>query len=363
MESKGQALIGRMADWIAGYMFLPDRSVAIVLALWALNTWTFKRFDAVPYLCITAATKQAGKTRLMEILKMISANGRMFGAMTPAAYFRLMEAFDSHMTVYFDEAETLSSGAVGVMRTVMNTGYRKGQTIPRTVPGGGVTEFPVFGPKAFALIGDVNDTLRDRSIVITLERGRPDKDFDIGYAEAEAEKLVADIKALSGHTAELRTVKPEFLNGRDREIWTPLFSLAHALKLDRETMDDLTRCAADLTAMKTAERKRYSELAAKEDDAIDVAYGERALADLRAILRDGEKHVFSAVAVERMRALPTGPWRTFRGVGLTDIVLANLVSRYGVQTRRFRVGGRGSEQRRGYSAADIRASVKVDKAS
>lgn len=355
-KTKGQVLVDKLTDWIGGYMYFTDPNVALVAALWAINTWVFKRFDAVPYLCVTAATKQAGKTRLMELLQMVSQNGRMFGAMTPAAMFRLLEAFDSNLTIYFDEAESLSSAAAGVMRTVMNTGYRRGQTIPRTLPGGKVAEFPVFSPKCFALIGDVNDTLRDRSIVLTVERGKPMRDFDRSSAEGEAKALVELIR--HSFTVVPTAAPPSFLSGRDREIWAALFGVAEALKLDKVTMDALIRAAADLTAAKTAPARRYVEMAGSETEATDSAYAERALADLSGVLRDGEKSIFSATAVARMRELASGPWRTFRGVGLTEITLANLVSRFGVQTKNIRGGADGkSVVRKGYSVKDIKASL------
>ena len=355
-KSKGQALIERLEAWVGGYMFFVDPAYALVAALWAVNTWVFHAFDATPYLCVTASTKGAGKTRLMELVSMLSRNGRMFGSMTPATMFRLMEAYDSRLTIFFDEAESLSSGAAGVMRQVMNTGYRRGQTIARTLPGGKVGEFPVYGPKCFSLIGDVNDTLRDRSIVLTLERGVPVRDFDRSLAEGEAAGLVEQIRHAFVDGLPV-SVAPGFLTGRDREIWTALFGVATALKLDREMMDRLTRVAADLVAAKTAPRRVYVDLGDSEADATMATYGERALVDLAGVLRDGEPAIHSAVAVERLRGLASGPWRSFRGVGLNEVSLASLVSRFGLQPRIVRmVRGRKGKQLRGYTVKDLKAS-------
>lgn len=366
----GQRLVTRIEEWIAGYMFLPDRGVALVAALWAINTWVFDRFDATPYLCITASTKGAGKTRLAELLSMISQTGRMFGAMTPASMFRLIEAYQSKLTIFFDEAETLSSSAAGVMRTVMNTGYRKGQTIPRTVPGangGSVKEFPIYCPKAFMLIGDVNDTLRDRSIVLSLTRGTPAKEFDMSTAEAEARDILADLYRLNvpSLVAMADQIVPRFVTGRDREIWTAIFSVASALGLDKVATDRLTRTAADLTASKTAPKRHYREMAQDEDDAVDVTMADRAIADLVSVLRADEKHVFSGEAVERLRAIPEGPWRTVKGAGLDVTMLARLVSRFGLHPRDIKTyEGKDSSGKwrqrvtKGYRAVDVRASVK-----
>jgi hypothetical protein len=50
-------------------------------------------------------------------------------------------------------------------------------------------------------------------------------------------------------------------------------------------------------------------------------------------------------AVERMRELPTGPWRTFKGAGLTENKLADLLSTFGVHSGKVRmVRGKGARQ-------------------
>src|SRR5207247_3545549 len=57
-----------------------------------------------------------------------------------------------------------------LFRSVLNGGYRKGATVTRR----GLT-YAVYSPKVFILIGDVFDTLRDRSIVIEMWRGRSEE--------------------------------------------------------------------------------------------------------------------------------------------------------------------------------------------
>ncbi len=54
----------------------------------------------------------------------------------------------------------------------------------------------------------------------------------------------------------------------------------------------------------------------------------RAVRDLKAVLQDGEPAVWSAVAVERMKAIDGSPWKYFRGTGLDEIMLRGLVNTY-----------------------------------
>lgn len=354
-KSKGQALVERLSAWLAGYMAFTDSRIALVLALWAIHTWVSERFDATPYLSITAATKQAGKTRLLSLLSMVSRQGKMFADVTPAYLYTWLEENDGRVTIFADEAEKLSSSALGVLRSMMNTGYLAGQTVGRKM-GARTVDYPVYCPKAFAAIGDVNDTLRDRSIVITLERGKPTRDMRRVVAMGEAAAIVEDIRHVfvDGWPGP---VEVDWLTGRDREIWAAIFGVAVALKLDRETMRDLRAVSADLVAAKSAPRRRYERQDA-EDGAIAASYGERAVMDLRSVLRDGEPMIFSVVAVQRMKALEVGPWRAFKGEGLTEMSLASLVSPFDLGPKLGRMA-KGSKARvaRGYPARAVKAAA------
>lgn len=353
-KSSGQAVVERLSAWLTGYMSFTDSRVPLVLALWVIHTWVSECFDATPYLSVTAATKQAGKTRLLTLLSFVCRNGKMFADVSPAYLYSWMGDNAGRVTIFADEAEKLSSSALGTLRSLMNTGYLAGQTIGRKI-GLHTVDFPAYCPKAFACIGDVNDTLRDRSIVITLERGTPVQDVRRVVAMAEAAVIVADIRRAFDTLPGPMDV--EWLTGRDREIWAAIFGVAVGLHLDARTMSELRAVAADLVGRKTAPRRRY-EMQESEDDAIAVSYGERALADLASVLRDGEPMIHSAVAVVRMRALETGPWRTFRGDGLTEVSLASLVSRFDLVPKLGRMA-RGSKARvaRGYAARDVAACM------
>ena len=342
------ALLARMETFIGGYMALPDPAWATLLALWAIGTWTYRSFDAFPYLVITAATKQSGKTRLMELLSFLCDHAHSFTALTPAVLFRLLgEARDAGhgATILFDEAETLSKEAASTMRQVMNAGYRRGQSIPRVVKNQ-VVEFPVYSPKVFVLIGDVYDTLRDRSIVMTLQRGTPTRRFDWQTAHAEAMALRPQLANLAPYRGDIVTLDT-FVGGRESEIWAPIFSLASVWC--PEKVDALLAVASDLAAAKTAPKRRYSDSADAEQDAKEASYAERALRDMASII-DDKRYVLSSVAVDALRAIPAGPWRVYRGDGLTPILLSNLLSRFGVRPKQFKVAGKVA---RGYAKEDI----------
>ena len=319
-DSRGQRLVSDLTKWIDGYMFLDDPRVALVAALWAINTWVFERFDACPYLCVTSYTMAAGKTRLMELLAMVSRNPHLIASMTPAAMLRMIEQADSKTTLFFDQAETLSGSSGRVLKNFMEIGYRRGQTVTTAVSGGRLQEFQVYCPKCFAVTGELTETLRHRSIEIRLEQGEPILEFYDPAAKRDGAAIVEQIKALLRERWS-KTNPPAFLGPREAEIWASLFSVAAVLNLDASTLEMLSSTAADLVAKKAApkesiDRDEHERRAAKKMDA------RRALRDLVGVLDEGEQVISAAVAVERMKGIETSRWGMF---GLNEASLADLM--------------------------------------
>lgn len=358
--SKGQALVMRLAGFIARYVSFPGESgagVSLVLALWAIHTWMYERFSTTPYVVITAPTKGAGKTLCMEVVGLLCRNARMLATLRAPAVVRMIDGFGGAVTFLFDESEKLAGAAASDARSLLASGYRKGGKHAITV-GKSFLEFSTYAPKMFALIGDLMDVLTDRSIRIELERAKPVGDFNWERAIAErdgAALAAAVVKWDRERETEIELVQPEFLVGRDREIWSVLWSIAVALKLDRPTMDLLTRTMADLVAAKTAPRRRYVDSGEAEAGALASTYGEIALRDLRRVLREGETAIWSAVAVERMKDLADGPWRGFKGLGLTSEGLADLLSPFGLRPVDVK---RMKQNRKGYQVKAIAAASK-----
>src|SRR5262245_51182181 len=128
--AKGQVLVETLTKWIAGYMFLEDKGSALVAALWAINTWVFERFYACPYLSVTSDTICAGKTRMIDLLQFVSRNGERFVSGTPSYIFRTIQQHDSKLTLFFDDADGRSGPSGQVLRNLMETGSRRGETVP-----------------------------------------------------------------------------------------------------------------------------------------------------------------------------------------------------------------------------------------
>lgn len=351
-----------METYLSSYMSFGDTQYPFVLSLWAMATYLWPSFDAFPYMVITSATKRSGKTRLSELLSFAASNARNFAGMTAATLFRSIK--DENPTIFIDEAETLSSESADTMRSVLNVGYRKGQTIPR-MGKAGVEQWPAYCPKVFILIGDVFDTLRDRSIIITMRRGDAPKRFLYEIAKAEGEEIGQRFQSIASETqgsifdAYMTASNGlPFLQDRDEEIWMPLFAIAQIVCPNR--LEELTRAAVDLATMKTADARRHTEIEMRDADreARDTEYGERLLHDMSACYHKNAKFMFTATLITKLYEMPTGPWRKFRGEGLSAIDMSNLLSRFGVQPKLGREAkGRSGKVARGYAIEQVRKAL------
>lgn len=355
-------LVREVEAFISDYATLADPSHVLPIALWIIGTYIFQEFDAYPYITITSATKRSGKTRLSELIGFTCSKPRSFSALSASSLFRTIEA--EHPTVIFDEAEQLNSEAQSTLRSVLNTGYRKGQVIPRVGVGGKVEEFSVYCPKVFILIGDVYDTLKDRSIIIRMTRADAKERFVYQTAKRQGDILRRSIyhatkKALDSISQKFLNHKGlSFLMDRDEEIWTPLFVLCEAFCPDR--FQELQVAAVDIATEKTASARRYITLQKQESKAVDADYCKKLLIDLYGLMLTDGKVISTSAAVEALRAIPVSPWRKFRGEGLKGSDIAKMLSRFGVRPVRIAVGsGRGNQTfKRGYRKADLEAAMR-----
>lgn len=354
--TKNVTPLHRMREYLSGYLHFAEAAIVRPIALWVAGTYIFEMFDTFPYLVISASVKRAGKTRLSELIGFASSMPFNVAGATAAALFRVIQ--DNKPTIIWDEAESLSSEASSLTRQFLNVGYRKGQTIPRTT-GKGVTMWPTFCPKVFVLIGQVYDTLRDRSIVVEMQRGEPLKRFSYETAKMEGEEIGNEIKALIAANLEkiqaaYNETELDFLTDRDAEIWRPIFALAKVLEPD--TIEELKRIAVDMAAAKTADVKKYGATELEEQEKViqREEYAKRLLQDLLTVTAK-LKSISSQDAINALRELTTSPWRKYRGNGLDMNMLADLLTMYELRPKPVRDG---EKVFRGYTRKDILSSAK-----
>jgi hypothetical protein len=143
------------------------------IALWALHTYVYDLFDTTPYLNVTSAAKQSGKSRLLcELLPLLVARAWAVFDASEAVLFRKVDK--EHPTLLVDEVDATfgkDSKVTEGLRAIYNVDYRRGAKVARCVGNSfAPTDFDVYGPKAFAGLSGLPDTVRDRSGHIELRR-------------------------------------------------------------------------------------------------------------------------------------------------------------------------------------------------
>lgn len=353
----GNALLVMWREWLRRYVVVTPAQ-ELVLALWCLHTWLYERLGrATPYLELTGVSG-SGKTTIMEACGLLCRGSLVLNTLRTLAMARRIEETNGHVTFFIDEAERLESASFGDQRSMLASGYRQGGVHLVTV--GKQTELKrSYCPKAFTSLRTLTGVLHNRCIPIWVDRGSPVAKLGLEYerAEATAAELINQFKLVMKNTERILTVEPAWLTSeRDTEIWTPLFSLAATLQVDQQTTDELTRASVDLSALRGVPRRM--DVKVEDEAAKERSYAVRLLQDVKTLIQPGETFIPSTALVERLHALPTGPWRSYQLTGLTEITLAQLLGAFGIGPVAGHIG-KGRKQRqfaRGYKVSAINAA-------
>ena len=366
-------MLDKIEAYLRSYLSFPDDRYYLPLALFAVleHCWN-ECFDEVPYLSVSAMVKGAGKTRVLELLQFLAGNERAVlvdGSVTVAALYTEIE---QKKIILIDESEKLQSSR-SPFRPILNGGYRRGQVVLRRL-GSENMRFSIYCPKVFAQIGDVYDTLRDRCIIVEMQRTTSGKrtEYVRQIAMEQGAELASEIRnALGDHLHNVRDTylkyhderfrSLDFLRDRDREIWKPLFTLCQVFAPDR--IRELERAAADIAALKTMPIRRFEHLKDEEERARKMEYAERLLCD-SAVVIDERDRITSVELVRGLRDIPTSPWRSYEGTGITEISLAAMLKLFGVEpkTIRFKPKSEPNSTAKGYYREMFHKTLRQTKA-
>ena len=165
-------LIDEAAHLIVRYARLPVPDLTVLVACWIALTYTYERFRYCGYLALRSATPRCGKTRLLRIIAMLSFGHPKLTTTPPAAVLYRRKG----KVLMLDEVDKLRNADkenYGIVLSILNVGFEAGAVIERTETKSKdfqVKEWPVYGPKAFAGIEGLADTLSDRAFQIQMER-------------------------------------------------------------------------------------------------------------------------------------------------------------------------------------------------
>ena len=331
---------GPMLDDAAGffrrYVWI-DEPGADALALWVVMTWIHDRLDISPFANLTSATKRCGKSLLLEVLaELVYRPLPLSGQVTAAALFRIVEPHAP--TLMLDEADTYMRDDE-ILRGVVNGSQRRNVAyIVRCVePDNEPRRFGTWCPKLIAGIGNIPDTIRDRSLVVRLERKPvavrldPWRERDREAVEAmrgQIARWTADNAGRIGGTLSAVTFPDSFQSDRARDAWAPLLAIANA-------------AGGEWAGRNGRAWKACEHFAATSGDDEGGAR-EMLLADLYSIFEAGgwPEAIPSATIVERLAAMESQPWPEWkRGKPITVRQLASLLRPFDVHPRNHRAAG------------------------
>jgi hypothetical protein len=193
-------LVDRIASFIERFVFLKDKALYRLLALWIIHTYLMDEFDHTGYVFAHSPEPESGKTRLLEILDvLVFGSSQILTSPTEAALFHTAKG----RTQLLDEVDTWTNR--DYLKGILNAGSRRGGVVVRMEKNNRQAqyksqEFPVFGARALSGIGMhiLAEATRSRTFSIAMVRqtkGERRERFRTRSIKPEAARLVEEIKA------------------------------------------------------------------------------------------------------------------------------------------------------------------------
>jgi hypothetical protein len=334
-EVDGAAVLNEIVAKNREFLIIKDEEFDGI-ALWNVMTHCCHLFDFAAYLLAKSAEKRCAKTRVQDINAPISNTPIVATGLKPETLFRLLEKY--HPTLHMDECHLYIKKSED-HQLVLNGGFQKGKPVYRCVGDSHDPQpFDIFGPKCLASIGDLPDTIEDRSLIVEMvrkTRGQRVRPWERGE-QVEREELRPIRRRIKrwclDHIEALRAANPEIpqalkdANDRAVDIWRPLFAIA------------------DVVGGGWPERARHAAVFLTEravESAPETA-GTELLRNLRAIYyphRDGvptqpREVVSIARLVARLNEQEDWMWKTYsNGHPLSGYSLKKLLGAYKVKSR------------------------------
>ncbi|MEU0591959.1 DUF3631 domain-containing protein [Streptomyces ardesiacus] len=340
---EGAQLLDELREAIARYVILPSSEALTAVTLWVAATHIQPSLQHAPRLAVVGPAKRCGKSRLLDVLTETVREPLITVNTSPAVVFRAIG--DDPPTLLVDEADTIFGSIKAAekneeLRGLLNAGHQRNRPALRiSGPEHKPQAFPTFAMAALAGIGDLPDTVMDRSVVIRMQRRKPGERVeqfrsrrDIPALHALRDRLTAWLRPLMDTAADL--VPPMPVQDRAADTWEPLVVVA---ELAGATWPERARAAC--AAMCAAE--------VGQDDESNVKT--RLLKDIRRVFGcyGDPDTVRTRDLLEELLKDQEAPWAEYRNTGLTPRYLGILLKDFGIQAAVLRF--EGGRQARGFT--------------
>lgn len=308
------------------------------VTLWIAHTHTHDAFDTTPYLHVSSSEPQCGKTRLLEVIEMLSADALASTSLTGPSLFRTIEL--RRPTLILDEIDNLFRGRsadserASDILEVLNGGFRRSGTVIRLVGKNHEPKmFSTYCPKVLAGIGGIPATLADRSIPLRMRRKLPSEHVErMRFRDAKPvltrirDELGLSIGEYLEQLADSRPAMPDALSDRQADAWEPLFAIA------------------DLVGGRWPISARAAAIGLHAEGPVLLDSGNTLLADCLAIFNEeglGRDRMSVKDMTTKLNAMTEEVWQTLNGGrGLEPAELRRRLAAYEIRAHRTKAGYR-----------------------
>lgn len=320
---QGDQLLSELKEIYKQYSILPE-GADVALSLWTLGTYCFDAFRIFPMIGLSSPEKRCGKSTVMSLLQATTNKPLLSSNISPAAIYRVAELCKP--TLLIDEADTFLKGN-DELRGIINSGHTRDTAFVVRIEGENLEpkRFSTWTPKALAMIGDLPDTNKDRSIVILMRRRLPNEavtKMPLNAAEQfkdirrKCKRWAADnFDLLVQYTPTL----PNHNNDRELDNWTPLFSIAGLCGNEKAALDSM----ASISPVGDEE-----------------SIGPMILSDIKTVFDNrGVDKVFSEDLVNDLIEFDNRPWAEWKhDKPITKNSIARLLKPYKIKSKSIRFG-------------------------
>ena len=348
--------LDRIDHFIRRFLVLPNESDYTIISLWIAHTYFTHKIKTTPRLAIISPEYGCGKSRVLEVLESLTFKGEKLDHHTRSYLMRtvelIREEFTRPPTLLIDEIDSVfraKSEEGEATRAFANTGYRatgfygitEGDS--KKTP----TKFRTFAPMVLAGKGEVlPESVMTRAVIIRLQRRMGNEfieDFLTDLVAFEAEELREELLGWSDYCAQdIAVLNPELpVRDRDREVWLPLFMVAHL---------------ADSEWIKRAELALSNIEEAKSDNTLPRE--RQLLSDIWKIFQAQEKDkIKSSVIILELIGMLDSEWGTYNyGKPINERALAKKLRTYEIKPSQIRFeNGVGAK---GYYRSEVESAVK-----
>lgn len=341
-ETEGADVLAQLRAVIARFVILPSEEALDAATLWVAATHLQGSWQHAPRLAVVGPAKRCGKSRLLDVLTETVHQPVLTVNSTPAAVFRSIT--EEPPTVLVDEADTIFGSPKMAekneeMRGLLNAGHQRDRYVLRVVGNDHTPRrFHTFAMAAIAGIGDLPDTIMDRSIVIRMRR-RAEGETVSPYRTKRDSPALHEIRdRIAQWTVPLAEqallLEPKMpVEDRAADTWEPLVIIA-----------DLAGGPWPRLARQACRRMVDAEVRTEEDN----PGGARILADIRRIFHAAgdPDSITTDQLLFTLNGDPEAPWAESGRGGLTPRRLSSMLREFGISSGNVRIGD--GTQRKGY---------------